>query len=140
MTDSAPASANHTYQATLTSQDSSGTNSARPNTSPQQNEPRRLRPASATTSSAGPSAASGQTSNGGKDGEQGQAARDRDEQRPARAQTAEIGAARPRADDGYGLGGVPRSLAGRHPDPGRGGPCRLAHGGVILPQRRLAVR
>ena len=49
-----PASAAHAYQATLTSQDSSGTNSATPNASPQPNDPRRLRPVSATTSSAGP--------------------------------------------------------------------------------------
>ena len=67
MTASAPASANHAYQATLISQDSSGTNSARPNTSPQPNEPRRLRPVSASTSSAGPAAASGQAPSGGND-------------------------------------------------------------------------
>ena len=67
MTDSAPASANHPYHATLISHDSSGTNSARPKTSPQANDPRRLRPASATTSSAGPTAASGQASTGGNE-------------------------------------------------------------------------
>ena len=67
MNDSAPASANHAYQASLTSQDSSGTNSARPNASPQPNDPRRLRPASATTSRAGPSTASGQAPTGGKE-------------------------------------------------------------------------
>ena len=66
MTARARESANHTYQASLTSQDSSGVNSARPNTSPHKNDPRRLRPASATTSRAGPSTASGQTPNGGK--------------------------------------------------------------------------
>ena len=64
---SAPASAAHAYQATLISQDSSGTNRARPNTSPQPNDPRRLRPVSATTSSPGPSAASGQASSGGNE-------------------------------------------------------------------------
>src|SRR6516164_7736915 len=67
MTASAPASANHPYQATLISQDNRGTNSVRPNASPQQNDPRRLRPASATTSSAGPSTASGHASIGGKE-------------------------------------------------------------------------
>ena len=66
MTARAPASATHAYQATLTSQDSRGTNSARPNASPHPNDPRRLRPVSATTSSAGPSTASGQASIGGK--------------------------------------------------------------------------
>ena len=63
----APASANQTYQASLTSQDSKGTNSARPNASPHANEPRRLRPVSATTSSAGPSTTSGQAPTGGKE-------------------------------------------------------------------------
>ena len=67
MSVSAPASANQTYQASLTSQDSKGTNSARPNASPHPNEPRRLRPVSATTSSAGPSTASGQAPTGGKE-------------------------------------------------------------------------
>src|SRR6516164_7057305 len=67
MTASAPASAAHAYQATLTSQDSNGTNRATPNTSPQPNDPRRLRPVSATTSSAGPSTASGHTSSGGNE-------------------------------------------------------------------------
>src|SRR6185437_1987279 len=67
MTASDPASAAHAYQAKLTSQDSKGTNSARPNTSPQPNDPRRLRPASASTSSAGPSTASGQASTGGNE-------------------------------------------------------------------------
>ena len=67
MTASATASAAQAYQATLISQDSSGTNSARPNARPQQNEARRLRPASASTSSAGPAAASGQTPMGGKE-------------------------------------------------------------------------
>src|ERR1700746_2294500 len=62
---SAPASAPHAYQATLISQDSSGTNRARPNTSPQPNDPRRLRPVSATTNSPGPSAASGPAARAG---------------------------------------------------------------------------
>ena len=66
MTARAPASAAHAYQASLTSQDSRGTNSARPNASPHPNDPRRLRPVSATTSSAGPSTASGQAPTGGK--------------------------------------------------------------------------
>ena len=64
---SAPASPNHAYQATLLSQDSSGTNRATPNTSPQPSDPRRLRPVSATTSSPGPAAASGQAPSGGND-------------------------------------------------------------------------
>ncbi len=67
MTASATASANHAYQATLSSHVSSGTNSARPNASPQQNEPRRLRPVSAMTSSAGPRTTTGQASSGGKE-------------------------------------------------------------------------
>src|ERR1700691_5382391 len=54
---SAAASATHAYHASLTSQDSSGTNNARPNTSPQPNDARRLRPVSASTSSAGPAPA-----------------------------------------------------------------------------------
>src|ERR1017187_4852240 len=67
MTASATASTNQTYQASLTSQDSSGMNIARPNASPQPTEPRRLRPVSASTSRAGPAAASGQASTGGKE-------------------------------------------------------------------------
>src|SRR5690349_4346213 len=67
MTASAPASAAHAYQASLISQDSRGTNAARPNTSPQPNDARRLRPASATTSSPGATAASGHASTGGND-------------------------------------------------------------------------
>ena len=67
MTASAPASAAHAYQASLTSQDSKGTNAARPNASPHPNDARRLRPASATTSSAGAAAASGHASTGGDD-------------------------------------------------------------------------
>ncbi len=65
ITAKAKASAPHAYQATLISQDSRGTNRARPNTSPQPNDPRRLRPVSASTSRAGPAAASGHTSSGG---------------------------------------------------------------------------
>src|ERR1700688_4525269 len=63
----APGSAAHAYQAKLASQDSSGTNNAKPNASPHANEPRRLRPVSATTSSAGPSTTSGQAPTGGKE-------------------------------------------------------------------------
>ena len=67
MTASAPASTAHAYQASLTSQESSGTNRARPNASPQPNDARRLRPVSATTSSPGPATASGHASTGGND-------------------------------------------------------------------------
>ena len=67
MTASDTASAAHAYQAKLISQDSSGTNCARPNASAQPNDPRRLRPVSASTSSAGPSTASGQMPAGGKE-------------------------------------------------------------------------
>ena len=67
MTASATASATHPYQATLTSQDSSGTNSARPKARPQPSDPRRLRPVSATTSIPGPAAASGHASTGGNE-------------------------------------------------------------------------
>ena len=67
MTVSAPASPNHAYHASLTIQDSKGTNSATPNASPHPNDPRRLRPASASTSSAGPSTTNGHTPIGGKE-------------------------------------------------------------------------
>src|SRR5437667_37562 len=67
MTATDPANAAHAYHASLTSQDSRGTNCARPNASAQPNDPRRLRPVSASTSSAGPSTASGQASAGGKE-------------------------------------------------------------------------
>jgi len=66
MSASAAASATHAYHASLTSQYSSGTNNARPNTSPHPNEARRLRPVRASTSRAGPATASGQASTGGK--------------------------------------------------------------------------
>src|SRR6516165_9954421 len=66
ITASAMASAAHAYQATLISQDSRGTNRASPNSSPARTLARRLRPCSATTSSAGPSGASGHTPAGGK--------------------------------------------------------------------------
>ena len=67
MTASAPASAAHAYQASLISQDNRGTNCASPNASAQPNDARRLRPVSASTSSAGPSTTSGQASVGGKE-------------------------------------------------------------------------
>ena len=66
ITASATASASHAYQATLTSQDSSGTKKASPNTSPASSEARRPRRHSATASSAGPAGASGQIPIGGK--------------------------------------------------------------------------
>src|SRR5215470_5687709 len=66
ITASAAASAAQAYQATLISQDSSGTNRASPNTSPITKLARRLRRQSATTSSAGPSGASGHRPSGGK--------------------------------------------------------------------------
>ena len=65
ITASAIASAAHAYQATLISQDSSGTKNARPNASPTRKEPRRLRRQSAITSSAGATAANGQIPVGG---------------------------------------------------------------------------
>ena len=67
MTASDRASAAHAYQATLTSQDSSGTNRATPNARPQPNDPRRLRPVSATASIPGPAAASGHAFTGGNE-------------------------------------------------------------------------
>src|SRR5215472_755104 len=66
ITASAAASAAQAYQATLISQDSRGTNRASPNTSPITKLARRLRRQSATTSSAGPSGASGHRPTGGK--------------------------------------------------------------------------
>ena len=54
------ARAAHAYQATFTTQDSRGTKKARPKTAPTANDPRRLCCRSATTRSAGPTAASGQ--------------------------------------------------------------------------------
>ena len=65
ITASAIASAAHAYQATLISQDSSGTKNARPNASPTRKEPRRLRRQSAITSSAGATTANGQIPVGG---------------------------------------------------------------------------
>ena len=65
ITASETARAAHAYQATLTSQEISGTKNARPKQSPMPKEPRRLRCHSATTSSAGPTAASGQIPVGG---------------------------------------------------------------------------
>src|SRR5215468_1217800 len=66
ITASAAASAAQAYQATLISQDSSGTNRASPNTSPITKLARRLRRQSASTSSAGASGASGHRLSGGK--------------------------------------------------------------------------
>ncbi len=60
MSAEAIARAAQAYQARLITHDSSGTKKATPNTAPTANEPRRLRCRSASTSSAGPSAASGQ--------------------------------------------------------------------------------
>src|SRR5262249_58227720 len=60
-----PAGGPQAYQATLISQDRSGTKNASPNPSPTANEPRRLRRQSETTSRPGPTAASGQKPTGG---------------------------------------------------------------------------
>src|SRR5580693_4035682 len=65
ITASAIASDAHAYQATLISQDSSGTKNARPKPSPTRKEPRRLRRQSAITSSAGATTANGQIPVGG---------------------------------------------------------------------------
>ncbi len=65
MSASTPARMAHAYQASLISQEISGANRARPNASPQPNDARRLRPASATTSSPGPATASGHAPTGG---------------------------------------------------------------------------
>src|SRR5580704_14970936 len=62
---SAMASAAHAYQATLTSQDSSGTKNAMPKTSPMTNDARSPWRYRAITSRAGPTAASGQRPAGG---------------------------------------------------------------------------
>ncbi len=65
ITASATASAIHAYQATLTSQEISGTKNARPKSRPRPNAVRSRCACSATTSSAGPTAASGQNPIGG---------------------------------------------------------------------------
>src|SRR5215469_4986942 len=65
ITASATAREPQAYQATLISQDRSGTKNASPNPSPTANEPRRLRRQSETTSRPGPTAASGQKPTGG---------------------------------------------------------------------------
>src|SRR5215468_915384 len=65
MTASAAASASQAYHATLSTQASSGKKNATPKTSPTTNEARSDRPFKAMTSSAGPTAASGQTPAGG---------------------------------------------------------------------------
>ena len=66
LTISATARAAQTYQATLTSQEISGTKNAAPNTSPTTRLAPRLVRHSATASSAGPATASGQAPTGGK--------------------------------------------------------------------------
>ena len=104
MTASARASAAHAYQATLTSQDSNGTKKARPKASPQPSDPRRLRPDSATASSAGPAAASGHAPTGGNAADRPGRPRDQ-QQRPARGEPAERpGAPGPRPGSERGLG------------------------------------
>ena len=115
MTASAPASPNHAYQASLTSQDSKGTNSARPNASPHPNDPRRLRPASASTSNAGPSTTSGHTPTGGKAAYRARPPATDRSSAHSRPNLAEIGAAaHPRARVGNGLGrDHPGSLTAR---------------------------
>ena len=62
---SAIASAAQTYQATLTSQESSGTKNARPKARPTSAAPRNVLRQSATASRAGPAAASGHAPTGG---------------------------------------------------------------------------
>src|SRR5262249_59812066 len=74
ITASATASASQAYHATLSSQDSSGTKKASPNTSPASSEARRPRRHSATASRAGPAGASGQIPIGGEAGGQGRPA------------------------------------------------------------------
>ena len=65
MTASAMASAAHAYQATLISQDSSGTKNATPKASPMPNEARSRCRYRVSTSTAGPAMASGHTPTGG---------------------------------------------------------------------------
>ena len=104
ITASAPASPAHAYQATLISHDSSGTNRASPNTSPQPNDPRRLRPVSATTSSPGPRNASGHTSSGGDAANTASPPASRQQQRPPRPEPPERARlARPGAGGRRGL-------------------------------------
>ena len=65
MTAEPPARPAHAYHATFSTQDSIRKKNATPKTSPARNDPRRDRPASATVSRAGPTAASGQMPAGG---------------------------------------------------------------------------
>src|SRR5262249_29489976 len=110
ITASAMASAAHAYQATLISQDSRGTNRASPNSSPARRLDRRRRPCSASTSSAGPSGASGHAPTGGKAAVRASP--------PATAANSAQGSA------STGSRGRPCSGGGR--DPAGAGPARAA--------------
>ena len=66
MTAEPPASPAHAYHATFSTQDSMRKKNAIPKTRPTTNDPRHDRPASATVSSAGPTAASGHIPAGGR--------------------------------------------------------------------------
>ena len=109
MTASPPASPTHAYHATFSTQESIRKKNATPKTSPTTNEPRRVRPASATVSSAGPTAASGQIPRRREGHGQGQPAAQRDQQGPAQGQPA-VRVSGPPAQAGRG-----GRLGGDHP-------------------------
>src|SRR3984957_5672278 len=105
ITASAMASAAHAYQATLTSQDSSGTKNAIPKTSPMTNHARSPCRYRAITSTAGPTAASGQRPAGGN----------------ATASATPPAAAASRAHGSRSPAGPPGGAAGRGGHPPGGG-------------------
>ena len=109
MTASATASAAQAYQARLISQDSSGTNSASPNSSPTAKLARRLRPCSATTSSAGPSRGQRPRPDRGKGGGEDQSAGHGGQQRPAQRE-ARLAGQPPAAPPRRQRAGPPRQV------------------------------
>ena len=136
MTADPPARPGHVYHATLSTQESIGKKNATPKTSPTTNDPRRLRPVSATASSAGPAAASGQTPAGGKAAAQGEATAQGDQEGPAQGQPAMPVSVPPaQARRGGRLGGDHPSERSRLPrirSPGPTGPFPTGPTGPFL--------
>ncbi len=123
ITASATASAAQAYQARLISQDSRGTNRASPNSSPITKLARRLRRQSATTSSAGPSGASGHAPTGGKAAVSTSP--------PASAMSSAQGSARP---EPAGLGtGAAVGVRVAPASPGVAGGARVAGDSAVAP-------
>ena len=105
MTASARASAAHPYQATLITQDSSGTNRATPKASPQPKRPPQAPPGQRDGQHPRPDRRQRPGVHRRERSEQRQAARGAQQQRPARAEPAERpGAAGPRPGSQRGLG------------------------------------